>query len=132
MSNPRILVAALFTALVATGCVSAAPHQASDALVGGTAEVHVSNQNWNDMRIYVEQSGSRVRLGTVTSMTRATFRIPRTAVGADGRIQLVADALASRDNFVSRPILVEPGQVVDFTIHNHLGVSNILVSDRQR
>jgi hypothetical protein len=131
MSDPRTLVTAVFTALAVAGCASTGPHQANGAPeVGDTAEIHVSNQNWNDMRIYVAQAGRRVRLGTVTSMTSTTFRIPQTAMGAGGRIQLVADALASRDNFVSAPILIEPGQVVDFTIHNHLGVSNILVSDR--
>lgn len=69
-----------------------------------TAVVTVENQNWSDMVVYVTQGGMRMRLGMVTSMRSATFRLPAMFLGHSGDIRLVADPIGSSEYFVSEVI----------------------------
>jgi hypothetical protein len=91
------------------------------------ARVEVTNNNWADMRVFVERGGMRVRLGTVTSMRTASFRIPRTMMNQSGNLRLVADPIGSPERHTSQPLTIWPGQRVEFRIENHLAVSSISV-----
>jgi hypothetical protein len=127
----RLAAAAL--ALSFTACASgpaAGPQTAPAAPLGSQAQVQVTNNNWSDMRVYVERSGMRQRLGTVTSMGTRTFDIPRTMLSGASSVRLIADPIGANQGFVSHPLQVSPGQQVNFTIENQMSISNISIWNR--
>jgi hypothetical protein len=89
--------------------------------------VEVANHNWMDMRVFVVHAGTRVRLGTVTSMGRQVFRLPATMQNTTGGIQLVADPIGSRSFHMLPTVMVSPGQKVNVRLENHLAISSISV-----
>jgi hypothetical protein len=111
----------------ASGPAGNGPQTAPAAPLEAQARVQVTNNNWADMRVYVERSGMRARLGTVTSMGTRTFTIPRSMMQAGTNVRLIADPIGSRDAFVSHSLQVWPGQRVEFTIENHTAISNVSI-----
>jgi hypothetical protein len=91
------------------------------------ATVVVENRNWSDMTVYAVHGGMRYRLGTVTSMSTARFRLPERALVSTQGVQLVADPIGSSSGYVSQGVQVYPGQQVAFTIQNHLAISSVAV-----
>ena len=71
--------------------------------------------------------GSRLRLGTVTSMTTEAFVLPRNYLGAGGEVTLLAQPIGTTDSFRSAPVQVFAGQEVAFTIQNHLSISSVVI-----
>ncbi len=51
----------------------------------------IENRNWADITIYAIRGGTRVRLGTVTSMNSITFVIPAEVTSGSESIRLLAD-----------------------------------------
>lgn len=92
-----------------------------------TATVVVENRNWSDMTVYAVHGGMRYRLGTVTSMTTARFRLPERSMVTTQALRLVADPIGSSTGYVSQGVQVYPGQQVAFTIQNHLAISSVAV-----
>lgn len=126
------MVVFLGGSLAAAGCGSSrgeAPPVGYDALapVSGPLMVAVANNNWQDMDIYAVHEGERFRLGTVTSMTQARFRLPAGSFPPGGNIVLVADPIGSPNAFSSGPILANPGQTISWNLENHLALSNYRV-----
>ncbi len=95
------------------------------------ATVEVENNNWATMNVFVVQGSSRIRLGTVTSMNRAVFRIPTSLLSTSGGMRLVADPIGSLNAYTTSPIQVSPGERIEFTIQNHLAISSVSVWGRQ-
>lgn len=120
---PVALVALAFGACSANSAPQEGPLPPSSA----QASIKVTNNNWADMNVFVERSGMRVRLGTVSSMGNRIFRLPKSVVNATGDIRLVADPIGSRDVHVTAPVQVWPGQTVDFKIENHIAISSVAV-----
>lgn len=94
---------------------------------GEATKVEVRNNNWSDMNVYVERSGMRQRLGTVTSMSVKSFRVPKAFLSTSGSVRLVADPIGSRQQHITSPVQVWPGQTVAFTIENHMAISSVSV-----
>lgn len=122
----RLVVAALAVLLGACGS-RRGPQVGPMAGSGQPAAVQVINNNWADMTVYVESSGTRKRLGTVTSMARRRFRVPASQLGATGEVRLVADPIGARNALVTFPVQMWPGQTVEFTIENQLATSSVVV-----
>jgi|SwirhirootsSR2_FD_contig_41_5060889_length_534_multi_16_in_0_out_0_1 hypothetical protein len=91
------------------------------------SELVVENNNWQDMALYVLRAGSRWRVGSVPSFTKARFVLSETLIGGTGEIQLMADPIGSSARFVSEPMIVQPGQQVRFRLENNLAVSSYSV-----
>jgi len=128
MTRVSTWIAAAAVALTATACASSGGVQTAPAAPEQSpARVEVTNNNWADMRVYAERGGMTVRLGTVSSMSTTSFRIPKSMMHSTGAMRLVAHPLASRERHVSSPINVWPGQRVEFRIENHLAVSSVAV-----
>jgi hypothetical protein len=75
--------------------------------------VHVTNDGRQDFMLYMLRDGARYRLGRVSRMESARFRIPPTAVGTQPsyRVQLLAEPSGSGARpFVTVPIRWSPGQ----------------------
>jgi len=125
-------VAALALSLSLTACASGKPSAgpASPSPAGKSAQVQVTNNNWADMNVYLERAGMKVRLGTVTSMGKRVFGVPKAFLNSTGDFRLVADPIGAREVHVSQPVQVWPGQMVDFRIEDHIAISSISVWER--
>lgn len=118
-------------AILALGACAGAP-QIGDPFAPGSGEqpveVQVQNSNWSDMRIYAGRDGGpMVRLGTVTSLSTRTFRIPRAVVGGSTRVLLRADPIGARGIFQTDPISVYGGDTIRLSLRNHLAISDYSV-----
>ena len=106
----RTLLPLLLVLLIA-GCGVRQQGAAEDR----SATVVVENQSWNQMRIYAEAGGQRVRLGIVSGNSTERLRIPGNLVGIGRDISFLADALAGGEAR-SFSIYVVPGDEVVITI----------------
>lgn len=86
----------------------------------------VENRHWSNVTVYVMRGKARVRMGTVTSMNTMRFVIPAVIVNNVVDIRLVADPLGA-DPFTSEPIVVGPGDHVEFRLTHQLVQSSIWV-----
>ena len=83
----------------------------------GPTQVRVVNQGYADMDIFVLSSGTgRIRLGTVTGNSTATFTLPSYLVGHATQVRFLADPIGSSRAPVSDQITVEPGDTVELQI----------------
>lgn len=91
--------------------------------------VQVNNHNWADITVYLVRDGSssRVRLGSVMSMTEENFDVPRSVMPDAGGIRLYADPIGSRRGYLTEPIQVAPGQRVEWQLENNLRLSSVSV-----
>jgi len=119
---------------LALSTTSPPPHSSSvlhvarvDDSARAAVRVQVDNHNFLDMRIYAESNGRRWRLGTVTAFTSETFELPRFVTLPNDEVVLVASPIGSRGVYVAQPVLVEPGDTVQFNVENQLVLSNVLV-----
>lgn len=89
--------------------------------------VRVENFNWNDVTVYVVQNGVRTRLGTITSMSTGSFRLPAQVLASTGNVRLLADPIGSSRGYMTEPILVRAGSQVSFNVQNSLSLSSVAV-----
>lgn len=108
------------------GCASAGDGARSSSMAERT-RVRVANHNWSDMNVFIDRDGVRTRLGTVTTASSRTFMIPRGVMSVSGTLRLVADPIGGSGVYVTSPLLVSPGQLVEFTIENHVNLSSFTV-----
>lgn len=94
---------------------------------GSIVTLNVVNHNVLDITIYTVRTGSRDRLGQVTSNTTATFRVRMRQLGAGGDLRLFADPVGSPRGFTSDAVHVFVGQVVDWTLESDLNRSFLSV-----
>jgi len=108
---------------LALGCAASRP-QTSPSPVPTTAAadskgripVRIDNQNYSDLDVYLLSRGTRVLLGSVTGLTRATLMLPTGSALTDGRVQLQADPLGAVAPIRTPQLLVSPGEQVYWTI----------------
>ncbi len=92
------------------------------------AVVKVSNYNWMDVVVYAAQGNSRVRLGQVTSMSSASFRLPPRMVSNNVQtVRLMVDPVGSTEGWQTEGITIQAGQQVQFNVQNSLSFSSVLV-----
>ena len=95
------------------------------------AMLKVSNYNWMDVVVYAVQGGTRVRLGQVTTMSSATFRIPARMTSNNVQtVRLMVDPVGSTEGWQSEGISVRAGQQVQFNVQNSLSFSSVFVGAR--
>ncbi len=93
------------------------------------AMVHVANNNFADVTVYVVQSGMRWRLGTVTGLSRQRFTMPRMSYDA-GDLYLLADPVGGSRSYLSPPVRVNAGEAVDLRLHPTLSMSSVSIWGR--
>jgi hypothetical protein len=125
----RSFIAATFAA-AAMGCASASG--GADGSMGMRAEqeqirVRVRNHNWSDMTVYLARGGMRTRLGTVTTSSTRVFEVPRVFTGPAATFTLIADPIGGAPVHITHPVQARIGQLVDFTIENHIAISNVAI-----
>jgi hypothetical protein len=117
--------AGLSSPLSSTRAVSGASASGGSSGVAAEPTVRVQNQNWSDVVVYAVRGGRRHRLGMVTSMSSARFRLPRGLAMGSGDLQLVVDPIGSSRGFTSQPIHVGNGQDIALSVQNHLPMSTV-------
>jgi len=95
---------------------------------GQSVRVVVDNHAFWDMHVYVLEGGFRRSLGMATGLSNTSFEIPRSL--ADGDVQLIADPVGSRAGFVSHVLFPWPGDQLNLTLENYIGLSTVTVSDQ--
>jgi hypothetical protein len=124
----RVAAAALVLGLGLGGCArTVGTGGAEDALAASEAaavRIRVENHNWLDVNVYAVRNGTRYRLGTVTSMTKQMFRLPVAMVAQSGEFRLLVDPIGSSEVYFTEPLLVTPGQEIDWNVENHLALSS--------
>lgn len=89
--------------------------------------VLVKNNAWSSIHVYVVAGGQWSSLGVVSSQNRSDYTVPRSMLGGRNEIRLVADPIGSNRGYFSDPILVEPGDQVEWTLQNNLNLSSIMI-----
>ncbi|HEX7120502.1 MAG TPA: hypothetical protein VF212_17045 [Longimicrobiales bacterium] len=116
---------AILGALVAAGACGGGRVDGGDGALPaprGAITVAAENNHWNDVTVYAVRDGTRFRLGTVTAMNRGSFTVPAAAAAA-GEVRLLLDPIGG-SAYLTEPVLVRPGQVIELSIENHLPLSS--------
>jgi len=114
-------------AVLAVGCAHGNTATAADEAGEPEALLQVSNQNWSDMNVYLVRGAMKQRLGTVSSNTTSRFKLPRHIFASPDPVQLLADPIGSARTYTSPPLLVNPGQTVEWRLENNVALSSFLV-----
>jgi hypothetical protein len=124
----RIIGVTLAILLTATGCglFSSRDSSSSYSPTPTQVSVAVESHNWNDITVYLLAGGLPQRLGMVTAMGSASFDFPSQRLHTSGGVRLRALPVAGR-SFTSEFILVLPGQVITWTLENHIDASSFSV-----
>src|SRR5207249_2355191 len=103
-----------------------APDGTDTALVDPNSpiEVQVENHGWSDATIYVLSGGLTRRVGMVTGSSSQSFTLPASYIGTMGEIRLRAHPIGSNGSLTTDLMTVQPGQLVRFTVENHLANSS--------
>lgn len=128
MTYTRHLMALATATMLAGGCAYGNTTMDDAAAFGDERTViHVANNNWSDMTIYLLRDGYRQRLGTVTSQSSDTFVVPTHLIASAADVRLLADPIGSSRTFTSPAILIAPGQRTEWQLENSLALSSMWV-----
>ena len=89
----------------------------------------VRNDNWADMRIYVirEGTGTRYRIGTVTSFQAERFELPSHLQADIAPIQILAVPIGGTRSVISPVVFPSAGDEVVWGLQNNLALSGTIV-----
>ena len=104
--------------LATVAACSHATRHANDEEGGqATTRVHVENQAFLDMNVYViGDGGSRQRLGSVTGNTNQDFVIPDYIIGPANTVRFLVEPIGANRAPISNSLSIRPGETVTLTI----------------
>lgn len=114
MRSTRIAIATCLVALGLAGC--GGRNTADGVNPDAPVMLKVENDSFSDMRIYVIQSGQRVRIGTANGKSVSTFKIPQAIVHGITTLAFQAVPIGANGSAVSEQITVTPGEEVTLRI----------------
>jgi hypothetical protein len=118
-----VVCGAILSAAPSCGLPSSRGDGSADHPERATVLVEVESHNWNDITVYLIAGGPPQRLGMVTALSNATFDFPSRRLNTTAGVRLRALPVAGRP-FTSETILVQPGQVITWTLENDLDASS--------
>jgi hypothetical protein len=101
------------SALLACG---PAARQADSGAPRAETAVHVRNDNFYDVTVYLLDGGRRVRLGTVSGLSSGTLMLAPHLVPGLRELRFLIDPIGGRRAWTSDAILVTPGDIVELTV----------------
>lgn len=124
----RITLACTVLLALAPGCglLSSRNQSSSDPVAGTKVLVEVESHHWSDITVYLMAGGLPQRLGMVSALSSATFDFSSQWLNTSGGVRLRALPVAGKP-FTTETILVYPGQVITWTLENHLDASSFSV-----
>lgn len=124
-AGARLLTAAV-SLLVLGACATRQPAPApgsgnvvdlnGETTANGQTKVRVDNQNLADMTIYAYNGSQRIRLGRAAGNTTTDLVIPGSIVSGVTQLRFFAEPLGNQRGYLSEPIPVQPGDLVDFFV----------------
>jgi hypothetical protein len=128
---PSIRLGLLWGTLIAGGwgcglLFSRGEHPSEEQSPDGNIVVAVESHNWSDITVYLIAGGLPQRLGMVSAMGEASFDFPSQRLNSSTGVRLRALPVAGQA-FTSDAILVQPGQVITWTLENNLDASSYSV-----
>ncbi|HEX6370253.1 MAG TPA: hypothetical protein VF006_15140 [Longimicrobium sp.] len=113
--NIRTPLLAVVLACAAGACASAPGptddlHPSVAAALNGRVEL--TNDGHQDMVLYVVRDAVRFRLGYVSRMQTAQFRLPRAEDRASYQVSLVVEPVGGGRAFATAPVVWHPGQTL--------------------
>jgi len=117
---------ALLALTPACGLLSSRQQNSSEPAAGSRVLVEVESHNWSDITVYLMAGGLPQRLGMVSALSSATFDFSSQRLNTSGGVRLRALPVAGKP-FTTETILVYPGQVITWTLENHLAASSFSV-----
>ncbi len=132
--SSRIVMALVLSGVVlagacATGRAAAAPEDQPDALAApaSPAVVHISNENWQDIDVFVVRPGAKQRLGMVTSMGAMVFKLSSEMLAGTSGVRLLISPIGGGGEYITPEIPLIEGQTLDLEVENSIGMSSYSV-----
>jgi hypothetical protein len=124
----RIALACTVLLALTPGCglLSSRQQSSSDPAAGTKVLVEVESHHWSDITVYLLAGGLPQRLGMVSALSSATFDFSSQRLNTSSGVRLRALPVAGKP-FTTETILVYPGQVITWTLENHLDASSLSV-----
>ena len=128
--TPAVLGMLAATLMVAGGCAgTAAPN--TEPTPSGAVAVAVTNDGFDDAEVYALYNGTRYHLGFVPSNRTTQLRVPASALGPGGSLQLVVHRIGDSGNdYVAETVRVSPDQMAAFNIQPRVEMSTLSVRER--
>jgi hypothetical protein len=89
----------------------------------GPVAVRVENRSWSDATIYLVSNGLVQRIGIATAVATTTLWVPAQLLGQSSDVRLVTAPIGSNRSDATEPLLIRPGQLVELTLDNNLGLT---------
>ena len=115
---------AVLLALLLLACSSRHPAAGTSPPADSQVTIEVENHNWSDVVVYVVRGGQRSRLGLVSSLSTGVFTVPFRHL-RDGTASLQAHAIGGVGDISSDHLLLQPGQMVQWTLESDLTRSSL-------
>ena len=122
-----LTVAALVAVPAAAAQTASEESSETPAAVSVQTTVSVVNDNWHDITVYAVRGGYRRRLGLVNSFAKRVFTLPPNFLIPSDELRLIADPIGRRGAFASEPLVVNPGDVVEWRLRSNIRLSNIFI-----
>ncbi|HEX2251323.1 MAG TPA: hypothetical protein VHH32_13330 [Gemmatimonadales bacterium] len=87
--------------------------------------LHVVNNHWLDVAVYVIHDGQRTRLGIASGTSETQMVVPHRLMGMGGHIQLYGDPIGSTERAVTEVLTVQPGQFIEWLLEWGLERSSV-------
>ncbi len=91
----------------------------------GEIALNVVNHNYLDVVIYVVHDGVRTRVGMATGSSATMVFLPARLLGQGREIQLRGYAIGSNDYAITQILVVQPGQLIEWTLETDLRRSSV-------
>jgi hypothetical protein len=114
-----LLVVALLVVALVAACASRDAGSGADGQPG-YATLVIENDNTSTVTVYALRAGTRQRLGSIIGLSRETFTIRRTNLDPGGELRVLVDPLGSFRTFVSHPVQVAEGDVIEMRVNSFL------------
>lgn len=89
--------------------------------------VEVKNQSWSTVHVYLLTGGQYSSLGQLTSQNTEQYEVTARMMSGRHEVRLAADPVGSNQGFISDPIVVNPGDLVSWTLTEPLSHSSVMV-----
>jgi len=122
----RLAEFASLLALVTMEASACASRQTPAASGLGSTEqvVTVQNDNWMDVVVYVVNGSAKARVGTVTGLGSASFRI-KGGVIANNSARLLIDPIGESRGYLTDAVNVMPGQRIELRVGSPINFSTV-------
>ena len=111
-------------AAVGLGCAIGTGTGAPLRTESGPVEVRVENRSWADAAIYLASNGLVHRIGFATAAGTTTLWVPARLLGPSSDVRIISAPIGSNRFHATDPLLVRPGQLVQLTLDNGMGLSS--------